>query len=142
MAGGDAARSPSGPPQTEVSRLSTAELIADVAGDVQMLVRKELELARIELTEGIRAQLVGAGLIGAAVLALLPGLLFLVVALAIWLPVSTAAGFAIVGGAMLLFTGVGVVVGVSKMKSQRPTVRRTAASVRDDVRMARSHIGS
>jgi hypothetical protein len=82
----------------DIRTKATGELVREVADDLQMLVRKELELARVELLDGLKAQLKGAGLIAFAGAASLPGLLFLVIALALWLPFSAAAGFVIVGG--------------------------------------------
>lgn len=124
----------------DVSNKGTGELVREVAGDLQMLVRKELELARIELVGGLKSQLTGAGVIALAVLASLPGLLFLVVALALWLPVGPAAGFAIVGGALLLFTAGGILVGVWIMKRRRPKVGPAVERVKEDVRWARGHL--
>lgn len=124
----------------DLSGRSTAELVSDIASDVQQLVRKELELARVELMEGLRSSLVGAGVIAAAVVASLPGLLFLTIALALWLPVSNAVGFAIVGGVMLLFTVAGVALGVRKLKSKKPTVGTAVESIKEDVRWARGHL--
>ncbi len=124
----------------DVSSKGTGDLVREVAGDLQMLVRKELELARIELVDGLKSQLTGAGVIALAVLSSLPGLLFLIVALALWLPVGPAAGFAIVGGALLLFTGGGILVGVRIMKRRRPKVGPTVERVKEDVRWARGHL--
>ena len=81
---------------------STAELVMDVADDLRMLVRKEIELARIELMEGLKAQMIGAGLIALAVVSVLPAMLFGLFALVYWLPLSVEVAYAIVGGGMLL----------------------------------------
>lgn len=128
----------------DAGRKRTGELVREVADDVQMLVRKELELARVELTEGIKTQLKGAGLIAIAVLAALPGLLFLVTALALvlprWLPISRAAGFAVVGGALLLFTVGGIVAGIGVVRSRRPSIGTTVETVKEDVRWARERL--
>ena len=77
---------------------STAELVMDVADDLRMLIRKEIELARIELMEGLKAQLIGAGLIALAIVSVLPALLFGLFALVYWLPFSRRSSYAIVGG--------------------------------------------
>lgn len=124
----------------ELHTKGTGELVREVADDLRMLLRKELELARVELVDGLKAQLKGAGLIAAAGVASLPGLLFLVVALALWLPVSAAAGFAIVGGALLLFTAAGILVGIRLMRSRRPDIGTAVGSIKEDVRWARGHL--
>jgi uncharacterized membrane protein YqjE len=124
----------------DVGSRSTGELVLDGADDLRMLVRKELELARVELMEGVKAQLKGAGVIAVALIAALPGFLFLFVALALWLPLGAAAGFAVVGGAMLLFTVIGVLAGIRVMKSRKPTVETAVGSIKEDVRWAREQL--
>ena len=114
----------------------------DVADDVRMLVRKEIELARIELMEGIRAQLIGAAIIALAVLALLPGLLFGVFALTFALPFSNAVSFAIVAGGLLLFTVGGGLAGILVMRRRRPGLKRSIDSIKEDVKWAREQMTS
>ena len=122
------------------SARSTAELLMDVADDVRMLVRKEFELARHELMEGLKAQLVGAGIIALAILSVLPALLFAVIALALWLPFSRAVSFAIVAGGLSSFTVGGVVVGIWFMRRRRPRLDRSIDSIKEDVRWARDQM--
>lgn len=124
------------------STRSTAELVMDVADDLRMLVRKEIELARIELMEGLRAQLIGAGLIFLAVLGVLPALLFGLFALALWLPFSREVSFAIVGGGLSAFAFVGVAVGIWIMRRRRPRLDRAVASIKEDVKWAREQLTS
>jgi uncharacterized membrane protein YqjE len=114
----------------------------DVADDLRMLVRKEIELARIELMEGLRAQLIGAGLIFLAVLGVLPALLFGLFALAFWLPLSREVSFALVGAAMSAFALVGVAVGIWIMRRRRPRLDRSVASIKEDVKWAREQLTS
>ena len=121
---------------------STAELVMDVADDLRMLVRKEIELARIELMEGLKAQLIGAGLIGLAVIGILPALLFFLFALVYALPFSTATSFAIVGAGLLLFALIGILAGISIMKRRRPNLDKTVSSIKEDVRWAREQMTS
>ncbi|HVE91563.1 MAG TPA: phage holin family protein [Actinomycetota bacterium] len=124
----------------EVSTRSTGELIRDVADDLRMLVRKEMELARVELVDSLSSKLKGAGLIAAGVLAAFPGLLFLAVALAVWLPVGTALGFLIVGLIMLALTALGVVLGARALKEKSGGVGTSVESIKEDVRWARGHL--
>jgi len=126
----------------DTSTRSTAELVMDVADDVRLLVRKEFELARIELMEGLKAQLIGAGIIALAVLSVLPALLFAVVALALWLPFSREVSFGIVAGALSMFTVGGIVAGVVVMRRRRPGLRRSIDSIKEDVKWAREQITS
>jgi uncharacterized membrane protein YqjE len=121
---------------------STAELVMDVADDLRMLVRKEIELARIELMEGLKAQLVGAGLITLAAISVLPALLFGLFALVYWLPFSIEVSYAIVAGGMLLGALALIGIGVKVMKSRRPKLDSTVASIKEDVRWAREQLTS
>jgi len=125
---------------TEAPSRSTVELVMEVADDLRMLIRKELELARIELVEGLRAQLVGAALILLAVLGSLPALGFGLFALAFWLPFSHEVSFAIVGGGLLVFAVAGTAVGIWIMRRRRPRLDRTVASIKEDVKWAREQL--
>jgi hypothetical protein len=124
----------------DYSSRSTAELVSDVAGDVTLLVRKELELARTELLRGLKVWGIGGGLVVFAAVASLPGLFFLVIALALWLPFSAEVGFAIVGGGMLAFALLGIAVGVWMVKRRKPGVGTAVDSIKEDVRWARGHL--
>jgi uncharacterized membrane protein YqjE len=121
---------------------STTELVMDVADDLRLLIRKEIELARIELVDGLKAQLIGAGLIALAVVSVLPALLFGLFALVHWLPFSLPVSYAIVGGAMLLAAVVLIAAGIWIMKRRRPKLDKSVASIKEDVRWAREQLTS
>ncbi len=121
---------------------STTELVMDVADDLRLLIRKEIELARIELIDGIKAQLIGAGLIGLAVIGLLPALLFFLFALTFWLPFAPEVSFAIVGAALLALAAGAIAIGIGIMKRRRPKLEKSVASIKEDVRWAREHLTS
>lgn len=127
---------------TEAPTRSTVELVMDVADDLRMLLRKEIELARIELVEGIRAQIIGAGIILLAVLCSLPALGFGLFALAFWLPFSREVAFAIVGGGLIIFAVVSIGLGVRIMRRRRPRLDRSVASIKEDVKWAREQLTS
>lgn len=126
----------------EAPTQSTAELVMEVADDLRLLVRKEIELARIELLDGLRAQLIGAGLVALALLSLLPALLFAVFALVFWLPFSRAVSFAITAGGLSLFTVIGVAAGIWIMRRRRPSLKRSIDSIKEDVQWAREQLTS
>ena len=122
------------------STRSTAELLMDVADDLRMLLRKEIELARLELMEGLKAQILGAGIIALALISILPALLFAVIALAFWLPFSNEVSFAIVAGGLSLFTVAGIGIGILVMRRRRPRLDRSIDSIKEDVRWARDQM--
>jgi hypothetical protein len=121
---------------------STTELVMDVADDLRLLIRKEIELARIELIDGIKAQLIGAGLIALAAISLLPAFLFFIFALTFWLPFSPEVSFATVGGGLLALAAMVVLIGVGIMKRRRPKLEKSVASIKEDVRWAREQLTS
>ena len=126
----------------EQKQQSTAELVMSVADDLRLLVRKEFELARIELMEGLKSQLMGAGLMALAVLAVVPALFFGIFAFVFWLPFSPEVSFALVG-AFLLVCALGLVmVGMLMMKRRKPSLDKSMASIKEDVRWAREQLTS
>lgn len=116
----------------------TGELVAGIADDVASLVRKEVELARLELMDAVMPRVRGAGLIAAAFLLSLPGMLFLVVALALALPVSPQTGFALVGSGLLVIALGGLLVGVRLVRRRHK--RAALESIKEDVRWARERL--
>ena len=127
---------------TDTSTRSTSELVMEIADDLRMLVRKEIELARISLMDGLKAQFIGAGLIALAVIGVLPALLFYLFALTYALPVPRALAFAIVATGLLLFAGIGVIIGFRIMKRRRPKLDKSVASIKEDVKWAREQMTS
>lgn len=127
---------------TDTSTRSTAELVMDVADDLRMLVRKEIELARIELIEGLRAQVIGIGIISLAVLGSLPALLFGLFALTFWLPFSREVSFAIIGGGLFAFAIIGTALGIGIMRRRKPRIDRSVASIKENVKWAREQLTS
>jgi hypothetical protein len=124
----------------ETSTKSTAELISEALDDFTALLRKELELARIGVVEAVTGRLKGAALIAGAVVAVLPALLFLIVALALWLPVSAAAGFLIVGGALVLLMAPAVIFGIRLVKKGGKGSREALDHVKEDAAWARRRL--
>src|SRR5690242_4209803 len=116
----------------------TTELVRDVADDIATLVRKEVELARVEVVDSVVPKVKGAGLLVGALVLCLPGLFFLVVALALALPMSPALGFAAVGGTMLVLALLAVLIGWRLMK--RKSKREALETMKEDVQWARDRL--
>ncbi|ETK32655.1 membrane protein [Microbispora sp. ATCC PTA-5024] len=116
--------------------LSTGELVRRLSEDVSRLVRDELRLARLEMTEKGKRAGVGAGLLGGAgVLALFGGgalVAAVIMALARVLPGWASA--AIVGGALLVLAGVVGLVGKQQVTQATPPMPDEAMrSIRADI---------
>jgi uncharacterized membrane protein YqjE len=115
---------------------SLAELMGSLVSDAQTLVRKEIELARTELSDELtklkQAGLVlgvGAAVAGVGALLLVLMLVQLLIAwgLAPWL------AYLIVGGALLAIGALALLGGVRRVQSIDPLPRETLDTVREDV---------
>jgi uncharacterized membrane protein YqjE len=120
----------------------THKLVNDLSEQVSMLVRDELRLARMELTEKGKHAGFGAGLFGAAGTVAFLGSAALVTAiillLALVMPGWAAA--AIVAGVLFIVAAVLGMIGKNQMKQAAPPVpRETIASVKADIDMVREH---
>lgn len=118
---------------------ATAELVKDVVGGTQNLVRKELELARLELMEGVSAKAQAAGLGGAAaVLGLyVVGFLGLAAGAALGQVMAQWAAWLIVAGAFLLVLLVLGLVARSRARSTPLVPEKTKATLQKDVAWAK-----
>lgn len=118
---------PTGPP--------IGELLSRLSEQTSRLVRDEMKLARLEMTESVKHAGIGAGLMSAAGIAALFGVGTLVTAavaaLALVLPLWAAALIV----AVVLFVAAAVVAMVSKRQVQQatPAVPQTVETVRDDI---------
>ncbi|MCC5578743.1 MULTISPECIES: phage holin family protein [Microtetraspora] len=119
---------------------STGELVRQMSEQMSRLVRDELRLAKIELTEKGRHAGIGAGLFGGAgVIALLGGgalVATAILALALVIP-AWAAALAVGGGLLFLAAVLGVVGKQQVSAATPPTPRRTMRSVRSDIGVVR-----
>ncbi len=112
------------------------ELVKELSEQTSTLVRKELELARAEMTQKGKTAGIGAGMFGGAalVVALALGALtaFLILALSLVLDEWLAALFvALVYGVL---AGALALIGKKKVKEATPPVpEQTKASVRRDI---------
>jgi putative superfamily III holin-X len=116
---------------------SVTELVSGLVSDAQQLVRKEIDLAKQEvsieigkLRQGAVALGIGAGVavIGAFLLAqMLVYLLQSALGLSLWVSYLIVGGlFAVIGGILLM-------QGVNRMKQVDPVPHETIESVRKDV---------
>ncbi|MCT9929321.1 phage holin family protein [Planotetraspora sp. A-T 1434] len=116
--------------------LSTGELVRRLSEDVSRLVRDELRLARLEMTEKGKRAGVGAGMLGGAgVVALYGGgslVAAAIIALAMVLPAWASA--LIVGAALLLVAGVVGLVGKRQVsRATPPTPEKAIQSFKTDI---------
>jgi type IV secretory pathway TrbD component len=112
------------------------DLVKELSGQVSVLMRQEIELARTEATEKAKKAGVGAGMLGGAGVAalLMLGALtaFLILVLALALPNWAAA--LIVTGVWAVVAGVLALLGREKVREVRtPVPKKTVETMKEDV---------
>jgi hypothetical protein len=124
-------------PRTGTDR-SLGELVAEATGELSTLMRKEIELAKVELKQDVSALGKGVGAFGGAGFTGYLALLFLSLAamfgLDTVLPLWASA--LIVGGVYLVLAAALGLMG-KKAIGQMPGVPRTVRTIKEDVEWAR-----
>lgn len=118
----------------------TAAVVKDVVGGVQSLVRQELELARLELMEGVNAKAQAAGAGGAAgVLGLyVVGFLGLAAGYGLAEVMALWAAFLVVAGVLLLLL-VALLLFAKKRATATPVApEQSIARIKEDVAWAKT----
>ena len=118
---------------------STLELVRGIATDTTTLVRKELELARIEIVEAIVARVKAIGALGGAGVCGLIAVLFggAAGAAALSYVVPVWAALLIVMGAFFVIAGIAAMMGIVRMKSPPLAPKETERTIEEDVRWAK-----
>lgn len=118
----------------EVRESSLTGLVGEIMGDVQRLVRDEVRLARVEITESIRELLVGAVALAAAGLLAYLGLAFIGVAVfaALAGPLAGWAAALLVALGFFILAGIAYVVGRSRFKPSTLRPEQTIRSLEED----------
>lgn len=121
---------------------STGELVRSIAADTATLVRKEVELARQEIVEGVTSKVRGAGVLGTAGVLGLIALVFLGITMGAALRIVMAAWLAwlLTAAAFFLLAGIAAAVGLKKLKGGGVAPEKAKESVKEDVRWARAQL--
>jgi membrane protein len=129
-----------GAPHRRPEDRSTVDLVKSIGTDASLLVRKEIELARQEVKEGVAARIVGIAGLGVAGVVGLFALGFLLAAAAAGLDevLQPWASRLIVAVVLLLVAGVAAMVGISMLRSKPLTPVKTKETVKEDVEWARA----
>lgn len=134
---------PAIPPQAADPR-TTAEVLRSMTANAQALVKKEIELAKLEITEIIVARVMGVAMfLGAAVIGLfILGFVGVTAAkvLAIWLP--EWAGWLIVTGLYILVALILALIGRKKMTTPSSSPDRTKAVVEETIAWAKKRVNA
>jgi uncharacterized membrane protein YqjE len=132
-------------PQPPPGDLSIGELVSQVSEQTSRLIRDELKLAQLEMTEKGKRAGIGAGLFGGAGLFAVYGLGALVAAaiLALAGPLSPWLAAIIVAVALFAVAGIAALVGKREVAQATPPVPTEAVSgVKQDVGILKPGSGS
>lgn len=129
-------------PGEDPKQQSTMSLMGRVAGDAGTLVRKEIELARQEITEGITARVKGAaafavaGVMGLYVLGFLAaaGAAALALVLPLW------AALLIVAGVFVFLALVAALFGRARMREPSIAPEKAKENIKEDVEWAKAQL--
>ena len=126
-------------PYTQPEEPSLSELFSETTAKLQLLMRKELELAKLELKEQAAAATKAGALFGFAAVAGLVAFVMLAGAAAWGLAEIMPEGFAFLLVAVLLGAAAGVAAkaGQKKMADFSPVPERTAQTIKEDVEVAK-----
>lgn len=119
-----------------------SQLLSDMTGQLQQLLRKEMELARIETKEEISRATKGIGAFGGAGAVGLVSLILLAFAAAAGLAevIATPYAFLIVGGALLCVAGALAATGKANMSRFNPVPQQTVETVKEDLETAKGSL--
>jgi len=121
---------------------STVQLVRDIATDTATLVRKEVELARQELTEAVMARVKGGAALAVGGAMAMFGLIYLGIAAGAALSIVFPRWLAwlIVGGAFILLAGGAALFGLRRMKKPPLAPEETKRTVKEDVEWAKAQL--
>ncbi len=127
-------------PEGVPSQMGTGELVKQIGAQAEVLLHKQIELAKAELKHDLKAEAAAVGGLGAsAVLAIISVTLLLVtaaLALSLVLP-AWGAGLIVTGAMMVVTLAVAL---VSWKKRISTPMARTRETLRDDVRWAKERL--
>jgi len=129
---------------SESNNSSTGELVKQLSNQLSTLIRRELDLAKAELTEKGKAAGVGAGMFGGAGVVGLLALGALTAAVILLLDKGMEAWVAalIVAAIYGAIAGALALVGKDRVREATPPAEQTIETVKEDVQWAKSQAKS
>ncbi|HUG16959.1 MAG TPA: phage holin family protein [Thermomicrobiales bacterium] len=120
---------------------SIADLLQEIVGNIQGIVRSEARLLKTEVREEATAAGRAAGMLaGGALLGVYAvGILLLSAVYALRGPVPDWAAALIVGAVVAAVAGVMVKLGLDRIRNVNPLPEQTIDSVKEDVRWVKEH---
>jgi uncharacterized membrane protein YqjE len=141
----DASTGPAAPPngRADLRERPAGELVKDLSTQVSTLVRQELELAKVELTEKGKQAGIGAGMLGGAGVLALYGVGALVATAILALSTAVAGWLAALIVAVVLLAVAGVLGLLGKARAKKavpPMPEQALATTKEDVRYTKEHV--
>jgi uncharacterized BrkB/YihY/UPF0761 family membrane protein len=127
---------------TNPGDVSTVRLVGQVAGDVGTLVKKEVELARQEITEALMARLkaIAAFVVIGVIALFIIGFLGLSGAAALGQVMPLWLGLLIVAGAFIVLAVLAAVFGIARLKKPPLKPEKTRQTIKEDVEWAKAQL--
>ena len=124
------------------SNKSLGELFSDLSSDLSNLMRKEVQLAKTEMSENISRTVKNAILLVVAAIFVVFALFALIVAAIYGLSTIVAPWLAalIVAGALLVIAGALAMIGLSALKKASLAPKETVRTLQEDVQWAKQQI--
>jgi hypothetical protein len=121
---------------------SLAELFSETTAKLQLLVRKELELAKLEVKDQVGTAAKAGAMLATAAVAGLVAVLMLCMAAAWGLAEVIPTGFAFlaVGVVLVVFAAGAAKAGQSRLRAVSPVPGQTARTIKDDVEVAKASL--
>jgi F0F1-type ATP synthase assembly protein I len=128
------------PTEPKAPEKSLGQLFSELTSDLSTLMRKEVELAKVETKEEVSRAGKAGGMLGGGAFAGYLALLFLSFALA-WLLdewMHTALAFLIVGLLYAVVAAVLIVRGRARLQDVNPVPQQTVETLKEDVQWAKA----
>ena len=122
---------------------SIADVLRDVIAQLTTLLRKEAQLARVELSENVNRAAIGLGLIIGGSVLLIPALVILLEAAVAALEqngMRPAEATAIVGGCALVLGFILVAIGISRLRVKSLIPNKTIQQLQRDAAAAKQQM--
>jgi len=122
---------------------SIADVLRDVIAQLTTLLRKETELARVELSENVSRAAIGLGLIVGGAVLLIPALVILLEAAVAALEqngMRAPEATAIVGGCALVLGFILVAIGISRLRVKSLIPNKTIQQLQRDAATAKQQM--
>jgi uncharacterized membrane protein YqjE len=128
------------PTEPKAPEKSIGQLFSELTSDLSTLMRKEVELAKVETKEEVGRAAKAGGMLGGAAVTGYFAILFLSFALA-WLLdewMHTALAFLVVGLVYAVVAAVLALRGRDRMQSVNPVPQQTVETLKEDVQWAKA----